>query len=151
MSDTTTKSNFIPDGYNATAYIAERPRVHFESRFTFRPALHGERAKISADIAAAKDANTASMVMYREIEKRVVEWDQVNRKGEPLKPTAVNIARLAPEFVERLFSVVCGFGPADSDPATSGVVVVAEPDELTALLEGGPAVADAAQGADSKN
>lgn len=152
MSDSTTtiRSNFIPDGYTTTGYIAERPGVYFESRFSYRPVLHGERNKITADIGSAKDSNTGSMVIYTVLERQLVDWDQVDRNNKPLKPTKTNIARMAPEFIERLFNVVCGFGPSDIDPAKKTVEVPAV-DELAALLEGGQAATDAQQEADAKN
>lgn len=152
MTDSTTpiRSNFIPDGYTTTGYIAERPGLYYESRFKYRVMLHGERNRVSDDIARAKDSNTSSAVVYRAIEKQLVEWDQINRNGEPVKPTAVNIAHMSPMFVEKLFSVVCGFGPSDNDPATQAVAVP-ERDELERLLEGGPAVADGNSEADAKN
>ena len=144
------KSNFIPDGYTKSAYIAERPGIYYECRFKHRPVLHGERNQVQAAIGSAKDSNAASAVIYRLIEKNIVEWDQVDQADKPLKCTAVNIARMAPEFIERLFNVVCGFQPSDHDPAT-GQPAVPEADELTRLLEGGSSATDAQQEADAKN
>lgn len=147
------RSNFIPDGYTISAYIAERPGLYQESRFTYRPVLHGERARIVAAMSNAKEPKDASRVIYQTIEKQIVSWDQVDRANEPLKATAVNIARMAPEFVERLFNVICGYQASNDDPAIAPQATKGEQDELDRLLEGESAVeaVEKQAGADAKN
>lgn len=137
--------NFIPDGYQEVGYIAERKGIYSACRFEYRPMLHGERNRVMD--AMRNGPKDGSKAVYAAIEKHLVKWDQRNDKDEPLAKTGINIARLRPEFTERLFNIITGYAASDDDPDAAPKV---EPDELESLLEGKPP-GDAKLEADAKN
>jgi hypothetical protein len=129
-------NSYIPDGFTASAYIAEYPGLYSACRFKFRPMLHAERSKVF-DAGRIDNFNSAKAT-YLALEKHVVEWDvrSIDAKGEPgevLPIKALCIARLAPNLIERLFAIVAGVSAADEDPA----IARTEPlDQFDVLLEG---------------
>jgi hypothetical protein len=130
--------NYIPDGNTEPGYIAERKGIHEACAFKYRRALHSERAKVQD--AGGKGNVEFAKAVYRCLEAHVVEWDLKDGEGDVAKPVpvkAVNIARVAPALVDRLFAIVGGYDFSDDVPGATPTAPAG--DELDRLVENGNA------------
>lgn len=113
---TPTNLNYIPDdGYTEPGYIDPQPLLHGALRFSFRPMITEERAKLLAAVenmsGDAYDRMAADMMA-----KKLVEWDLVDAKGEPVPISARIVLRLKPALFNTLYKIMLGFDATDRDP-----------------------------------
>lgn len=96
---------FIPDGYTMAATIEARPGVHPKAEVTYRPALMDEYNSWRAE-AATGDAKRKTKKDAELIRAHVISLN-----GEPLPQD--KIAKLKPQFVERLTDLILGYVGSD--------------------------------------
>ena len=144
------RSDFINDGYTEEGYIAAVEGLYESMRFSYRPYLSEERARVMAPINAAKPENRAVMYMQTALAK-LQSWDQCNSAGEPLALTLDNLKKVRIAKLDRLTDIVLGFAPTDIDPkwAEAKQVESAENDFEAALK--GVSVGQLTEEANEKN
>lgn len=100
----------LPDGMDFPGFLAGVARLYPAVRFTYRPMLRTERAAL----ARRSDGMTGEEQvkgMAAELEKRIKSWDF------PRPAKADTFLRLTPALFDRLFAIVVGDIPPDTDPA----------------------------------
>ena len=112
------KNNWIPDdGYTEAAYVRESPGLYGTFRFSYRPLLVELRSEINAGFKALSAADCERKAA-EVIAAQVKTWDLVHpRTGQPVEITAANVLRLRPELFARVWGIVQGVDPTDTDPA----------------------------------
>lgn len=123
--------NTIPsDGYTEPGYVAERPGLHGELRFVFRPMLVEDQSKIMRALEKASNDGWA-VKAARVVADRVREWSLT----EPIK--AEQVLRLKPALFSRLYGIVLGTDASDIDPQwPTEQKAEAVEDDIDALLAG---------------
>lgn len=127
--------NYIPDGYTENGYLAERPGIYSEVRFTYRRLLHGSLAKVRDQMKGG--FYESAKAIYPTLAKQIVSWDvrKVNPDGSDagvLEIKEIEIARLAPQLIMGLFDIVGGFAASDPDPQA---MPSTPKDDIDSLLE----------------
>lgn len=118
MDATPRHRNNIPrDGYTEPGYIAPEPQMYdLPLRFKFRPILPEERAEHLDAVEKITNGVKNQLACNAFVASRLVEWDDVNEKGEVNKIDAVNVGRLKPMLASRLYRIILGVEPCDCDP-----------------------------------
>jgi hypothetical protein len=124
---------YIADGYTRKGYIAAVPRLYPALRFTFRPALTAERARINRQIVDSKTDDIGEAIAARETARRVVNWDLTDCDDKPVPCDAEHLLRVQPSLNGRLYRVVMGFEAPDEDESERPEKL--DP-ELEALVKG---------------
>jgi hypothetical protein len=112
------RSNYIDDGCTLPGFIAAVPLLYEDLRFTFRPALVGERSQL-ADVAAEQKPEAYDRRAAALLAQKLVAWDVVDRHGNEVDITAASILRLQPELFLKLHRIVLGRIASDVDPQWS--------------------------------
>lgn len=111
--------DYIPnDGYTEPGYIQAAQGFHGEFRFTFRPVLVEERAKILA-AGSTTAAEEYERMCAAALAKKIVSWELKDKAGNLVAVSAGNILRLKPKLNSRLFGIVTGLEASDIDPLWS--------------------------------
>ena len=113
------RSNYIRDGFTQAGYIAEVENLHGECRFNYRPMLPEESLKM--DIFRGQFFNDGTKIVNEIatlLQPRIESWSE-SVDGEPLKITVVNLRRIRPQLLHKLYDVVSGNRASDTDPSRS--------------------------------
>lgn len=143
--------DYIPnDGYTEEAYIEAAPGHHGEFRFTYRPFLVEERARLIAANNTVKPEEYERLCAS-EVAKKLTAWSLTDKGGRPVPITAGNVLRLKPRLNARLFGIVVGLEATDVDPrwgdaAKADAIETKLESALTATVPG-----DVREEADEKN
>jgi len=114
------------DGYTLTRYIEGVPRMYGSLRFTYRPVGSIGRSRFRAKAPDGEREEDSIRRYAKAAVSRMVEWNAVDRKGEPLPLTDKSIVVLHPMLQMRLFNVIIhSIDGGDDDPAKT---VYSEPD-----------------------
>ena len=108
--------DYIPnDGYTEDGYIEAEPGMYGELRFSYRPFLVEEQAKL---LASNKKLASDEYERYSasEMAKKIVSWTLLDKAKNIVPVSAANILRLKPKLKARLENIVCSFTPSDIDP-----------------------------------
>jgi len=102
----------IPDGYQRTSFIEERPLVHGRLTFTWRPTTDAVRAPYIDLLRSVQTSKAEHEMVSRLIDRQLVMWNLADEKS------AANIAKLQPTLWKRLADVVVwgDAGPDGDDP-----------------------------------
>jgi hypothetical protein len=143
--------NVIPnDGYTEPGYVAARPGLHDELRFTFRPMLPAEQGKWVRDSDKMRpelfDRECAKMIA-----SRVKSWSLVDGKDEPLPISPKTIGQLKPAVFNRLHGIVLGTDASDIDPKWDEDKEAEELEQQREAGESGMNVGELRQEANEKN
>jgi hypothetical protein len=126
--------SYIADGYTESGYIAEKPGIYEAVRFKYRRMLHPSLAKVRDKMNLG--SYEGAKAIYPEIASRVTEWDikEYDKDGKEvgtLKVGVNEIAHLATQLVEKLFNIIAGYLPNDTEDAGKSD----SKDEIDALVE----------------
>ncbi len=112
----TWEDNLIRDGFTQPAYIAGVDRMHGPCRFSFRPMLPEEVAELDLYVAQNfTEPRKAKARIAKECANRIVGWsEQVDGKELPI--TELNLRRLRPTLLTKIYDVISGSVPSDEDP-----------------------------------
>lgn len=114
MSNTLTwKSPIIRDGFTQEAYIAERPGLHGELRFSYRPMLPESVDDIEAHRSTKKGSEDTKLVAAAVADRIVRLEDGV---GTEIEPTVESVRRLRYGILYKVYNIIAGFEPSDLDP-----------------------------------
>lgn len=134
--------SYIADGYTESGYIAEKPGIYEAVHFKYRRMLHGALARVR-DKMNQGNLDGAKAV-YPELAEHLKEWDvkEYDKDGKEvgtLKLGVKEVARLAPQLVEKLFNIIAGYQASDVEPSSDKP----QRDEIDELLEASTAETDA--------
>lgn len=104
----------IADGQNYPGYIAAVARLHPAVRFTYRPMLRAEKARMGRTAADAS-ADAWVKAMAQAMQKRIVTWDFSGKDGV-LPKSEATLMSLVPALFDKLFAIISGEIPPDADP-----------------------------------
>ena len=110
---------YIEDGYTAPFYLAGVERLYGPLRGVMRPMIAKERARLNAYIYG-QDREAGDRKAEEAIAAHIVEWDLRDRTGCPVAVSPAAVERLHPLLGERLFLVVSGSLPDDSNQEKQG-------------------------------
>jgi hypothetical protein len=106
---------FFDDGYTRNGYLADKPGVHPEVRFRYRPTLVAEQAVVlnwfTSDPPAVRVGKCAEM-----LSKHLLEWSIAGADGLKLPITPKNLMRINPRIFSRLVDIVSCSAASDVDP-----------------------------------
>lgn len=110
----------IVDGFSRRAYIEARPGLHPELRFTYVPILAEDVEELSARMVAPEKYKLTPkqlhQEMLREIAKGIVAWS-----WGAGKPTYEELRRTSLGPVNRIYMIMSGSQPSDTDPELAGL------------------------------
>lgn len=129
-------SNFIPDGYSTTGYIAGDPPHRDPVKFTYRPAVSQEKAAVTKAIMATADPLKEEALAAAFVAQHVSDWDIKKPDGSDVAVTADNALRLHPALASRLFNIVLGMGSPDVDPDAPSDAAQLAGEEIAAAKNG---------------
>ena len=115
-------SAYIHDGYTAKGYIEGIERLYPAVRFTYRPILPKDRAVYVRAIQEAGNPRKEEEIAAAAIAKSVKSWNVKKTESAesqklvdvPIK--AAEILRLNVMVTNRIYRIVTGVEPSDSDP-----------------------------------
>ncbi len=120
MTTTSTARNdvrvFPADGYTVQGYLRAIPDVFNRPlRFTYRPLPHLDVIELQDSFSKmtrlSYERKCASMMAAR-----LIEWDLVDHKGEPMEICIESVLELGTSTFSRLFEIILGTGATDHDP-----------------------------------
>lgn len=134
--------SFIADGYTESGYIAEKPGIYEAVRFKYRRMLHGALARVRDRMN--QGSLDGAKAVYPELAEHVKEWDvkeydKDEKEVGTLKIGVKEVARLAPQLVEKLFNIVAGYQASDMERSDDKP----QRDEIDELLEASTTESDA--------
>jgi hypothetical protein len=143
--------DYIPnDGYTEEGFIEASPGYHGDFRFSFRPMLVEERARIVAANNAVRPEEYERLCAA-ELAKKITVWSLRDKAQQAVPITAANILRLKPRLNSRIFGIVTGLEASDVDPQwTDAAKTEAVETKYESALSGQPA-GDLREERDEKN
>jgi hypothetical protein len=109
------RADYFHDGYTQSAFVAAVPRLHGALRFTYRPALVEERSQLY-DAAGQLSAHLFDCHVAQLLASKIVDWDLVDARRQPVAASAAAVLRMQPELYVRLIQIVLGIAASDVDP-----------------------------------
>ena len=114
------RKNYVPnDGYTLPGFAEGQPGYFESVRYRYRPVSAIQQATFEAALDLLRDTPT-NPARFRKnaeiIRSRIVSWDAVDDKGEPLPLTQATMEHLAPQLFWKLFGTVFGRMASDIDP-----------------------------------
>lgn len=104
---------YVPDdGYTLSGFVNEVPFLHPRLRFSWRPMSTSEVA-LYAQRAERLDAPRTRQLGVATLAGKLVSWDLVDRKGQPVPLVVETLGRLNDRLFQRLFGIVFGQQPPD--------------------------------------
>jgi len=128
--------NYIGDGYEQDAYIAELKGIHSEVRFTFRPLRYDQHLRLLDGFGGLKPEQRAKRI-FQTIAKKLIKWDVIDSKGHVCAINAETLSRLRPKLADPLFNIIAGIDGSDDDPEKIEDTPESM-DDLDAILDGKP-------------
>lgn len=108
--------SWIPDEhYLESGYVAPAKGLYDELRFTYRPLLVTERAKVANQASLLKDGAYEKWIASV-LARKLRSWTLSAADGSSVSVSEENLLRLKPDLFLRVTSIVCGFSPSDTDP-----------------------------------
>lgn len=161
-ADTTYLPFTICDGYTRKAYIAPVPNLHGELRIEFRPMNHKARELIAEQIERfrerARESGSSTVedqenLVYGMLNSRITKWSATKEDGSPLQKDETTISILHPNYIDRLYRIVCSRDGGDTDPmlAKSTAQTRKDIDQTVLAAIHGTSVQSEEEDADRKN
>jgi hypothetical protein len=143
-------AGYIPDGFTASIYLAEIPRVYEAVRARYRPLLAEDRAEFLAqeERLAPRQRERAGAKM---LEAQLVDWDLHDDQGQPLPVKVDVILRLQPLLRRRLSLIVLGLDSGDEDDQADATTRQQRDQDLAEAQRQGRPVGDVADDRASGN
>lgn len=116
-------SDFIDDGFSEDGYIAAAEGFHGPLKFKYRPAmaqLVDKATAMSGRDEWDKFWDVVPKALARD-PKLLIEWDELDSKGQPVQITETNIKRIREVKIHKLWNIVAGLRA--SDPLPDGTKV----------------------------
>ena len=149
------RKNFIPnDGYTLPGFAEGQPGFYESVRYRYRPVSAVKQAAFESALELLRDTptNPARFRKNAEILRgRIVSWDLVDDKGEPLPLTQAAIESLAPYLFWKLFGTVFGRTASDIDPQWEEEAQAEEAKIATDAALAGESVGATREASDAKN
>jgi len=134
-------SDFLDDGYVCDGYIAEsfadikeadgslcKEKIHGPLRFKYRPAIGRLVDRAGTLLSQNEDDKfweLTTKALARD-PKLLIEWDQVDRKGDPVAITEANLFKICNPKYHKLWAVIAG--RRANDPLPGGERLPPHPD-----------------------